>query len=195
MAAAKKSSISLEKIAGELSELAEDLSRNKIRVGSSLVDIDPPTFFKTKQKIKDGRVYFTLSFQAPIANTDDISDGTTQKEVNKTASAGTAAKPRPETGKHPEGKKLKKQITRQWKNIIKNFNENIAPTKAEAKKLLAACEDYNLYADRQWSKDWQSCCQIVQNTIDAALAGNFPKAQQLATEVNRLTKVCHKKYK
>ena len=195
MCAAKKSSVSLKVIASELSKLAEDLNQGRLRVGSNLVDIDPPTFFKTKQKLKDGRVYFTLSFQAPISNNETISDFTPQKEM-PTPTASTPPLPKKNgIAQPPEGKKLKKEITRQWKNIVKNFNDNIAPTATESKRILTACEDYNLYTDHQWHQDWQTCCRVVQDTINAAIDGNFNKAMELATEVNRLTKVCHKKYK
>ncbi|MDH5524745.1 MAG: hypothetical protein OEY01_12230 [Desulfobulbaceae bacterium] len=197
MCPTKKSSIAIKKIADQLSDLAKDLDQGKLRIASSLIDIGPPVFFKTKQKIKDGRAYFTLSFQAPVIDADQTLDEIPPATKAAAAKAASSMPPQAKStdDKPPEAAKLKKDIARQLKGMVKSFNDNIAPTPIEAKKLLKACDDYNLFADRQWRDDWQACCLVVQRCVKAALAGDFANALELADEINRLTKVCHKKYK
>lgn len=201
MAAKKNVSITLRQLAKELAALAADLEQGKMRIGSSLVDITAPNFFKTKQKVKDDKAYFTLSFQAPLADAP-IEQHTASAEKKNAPPLDT--KPPKKTGsslhakqegRAPGGKKIKKEITRQWKNIARGFASQTAPTAAEAKALLKACEDYNLYTESHWSEDWHACVLVVKESLNAAISGDFAKAESLGEEVNRLTKECHRKYK
>ena len=197
MNSGKKSGYNLANISRELSALASDLAQGKLRIGSRLIAVGEPLFFKTKQKIAGDKAYFTLSFQVPLplpaleedaweeASPDPLQEGL-KKQENK--DAGHRERP-------PGGKKTKKEISALWKAISKEIEGGKAPEPSGEKKLLAACEEYNLFTERAWRAEWLACMDALRNALLAARNGDFNKAGQLVEEVNRLTRSCHKKYK
>ncbi|MGV1099195.1 hypothetical protein ACUUL3_07250 [Thiovibrio sp. JS02] len=197
MSSEKKTGYNLATISLELTALARDLAQGKLRVGSRRIDVCEPLFFKTKQKVSGEKAYFTLSFQVPLAQGET---GDCQEEKSfpidskgpgsKPSAAGSEFQDRP-----PEAKKIKKQITALWKAIGKSIDGEKAPPAAEEKKILAFCEDYNLFAESAWQAEWRNCVEILRKSLLAAKDGDFTRARELADEVNQLTKSCHKKYK
>ncbi len=194
----KKQSIRLNSVANELRSLAEDLTNGRLRVGSNTIDVGEPIFFKTKQKVKGEKAYYTLSFQVPVL-ADEVAENEAAVPEEKAEKPSPKKKTPASTGKKsespPNGKKIKKDITRLWKSMSRVLEQGNLPTPEDGKKILTLCEDYNLYAAKEWSDDWQQCVAVVKNAYQAAESGETEKAQELIAEVNRLTKICHKKYK
>lgn len=192
-----KSQVKLNQLSEELSALAKDLANGQLRIGSSLIHVGEPFFLKTKQKVKDNKAYFTLSFQVPL--TENIEEKPTPfQEKPKTSpneKKTPSTKPVPRKEGAPGGKKLKKEIGRLWKSIAKNIGTGQTPSQTDTKSLIKKCEDYNMYAEHPWQDDWNACFKAVEQCAKAATNGDFDTAKTLVAEVNRLTKVCHKKYK
>lgn len=193
------SQLSLDTIAKELAALAYDLANGKLRIGSSLISIGNPLFFKSKQKMKDGKAYFTLSFQVPLQDENENptftnSAGTEAKKVIK-QEQGRSHTAEFTTGGAPEGKKLKKEIGKLWKSITKHIEQDQPPPRTEAEKLLRKCEDYNVFTDPPWQAEWTSCCEDVKKCLTAASQGDMATAKELVNTVNIATRSCHKKYK
>ena len=188
----------LEDIAADLTALAKDLAQGKLRVGSRLVAIGNPLFVKTKQKISGDTAYCTLSFQVPLM------DSSSNKEAELTSSHKHAPGGKTGTkygqelrlqGRPPEGRKIKKEITSIWKTVVKKLEQGEIPTPAEEKSLIAAFESYTVYSEPAWHEDWLSCFTTLREALSSARKGDMPKAMEYATEVNAITKSCHKKYK
>lgn len=188
----------LENIAADLTALAEDLAMGKLRVGNRLVAIGNPEFIKTKQKISDDTAYFTLSFQAPLLDSDRGATLTIldhEKPARRTGDVGKHDKELRLKGRPPEGKKTKKEIARLWKDVCKKLEQGHSPAPAEEKALVSAFEGYTVFSEPAWQDDWLACLTILQATLACARKGDIPKALEYAAEVNRLTQTCHQKHK
>ncbi|MBU4033371.1 MAG: hypothetical protein KKG34_01110 [Proteobacteria bacterium] len=186
----------LENIASDLTALAADLAQGKLRVGNRLISIGNPLFLKTKQKITGDTAYFTLSFQVPLQDPENESiliPG--QKHPQEKKGDEKHDKQLRLQGRPPEGKKIKKEITSLWKTVCKKLEQGQAPTPAEEKALLAAFENYTVFSDSAWHKDWLACFAILQEALACARRGEIRKALGHAEEVNSLTKTCHKNHK
>ncbi|MBU2539487.1 MAG: hypothetical protein KKH22_13715 [Proteobacteria bacterium] len=186
----------LENIAADLTALAADLAQGKLRVGNRLISIGNPLFLKTKQKITGDTAYFTLSFQVPLQDSEDESILISDQKLPQEKKGGEKHEKQMRLqGRPPEGKKIKKEITSLWKTVCKKLEQGQAPTPAEEKALLAAFENYTVFSDSSWHKDWLACFAILQETLACAGRGEIRKALGYAEEVNALTKTCHKKHK
>jgi hypothetical protein len=93
------------------------------------------------------------------------------------------------------GKKLKKDISRLWKDVVKQVSEESVLSIGLAPELRKKCEDYNLSAHSQWFDGWRKCADKVKACIAAAENGDFAAAREKISEVNHLTKECHRLYK
>ncbi|HCC53617.1 MAG TPA: hypothetical protein DEQ20_01625 [Desulfobulbaceae bacterium] len=98
-------------------------------------------------------------------------------------------------GHAPDGKKIKKEISRLWKSIYEKLEQGQVPSPAEEKSLINAFDSYTIFAEPTWHEEWRTCLTTLQQALACASKGDMPKAQEYAAEVNRLTKTCHKKYK
>lgn len=188
---------SLENIAATLKELADNLERGKLLIGSRLVSVGTPFSLKTKQKISGNTAYFDLSFRVPIQDLNHekaLTDGQQKKSQDKKRDGGHEKELRLK-GRHPEGKKIKKDISRLWKSIYKKLEQGQFPTPAEKKSLFSAFEDYTLFSEPAWKEEWLACFAILQKALDCASAGDIPNALEYAAKVNSLTKACHNKHK
>lgn len=186
----------LEDIAADLTALARDLAQGKLRVGSRLIAIGNPLFIKTKQKITGDTAYCTLSFQVPLLDSDKDSMPTDdQKYSHGKIRDDKHDKGLRLQGRPPEGKKIKKEITSLWKNIFKKLEQGQTPTPAEEKAIVFAFEKYTAFTEPTWHEDWLACFTILREALTCARNGDIPKALKHATEVNDLTKACHKKHK
>lgn len=196
MVSKKTSTPLLKTIAGELETLANDLKQQQITLGSSCVDVGDPLFFKTKQKLKNGKVYYTLSFQVPLVGDHEKKGQEDEQEPDSPPSQKKLSKiPHRMEGQHPSGKALKKEISRLWKDFGKHLAEGSAPPESLAKNLIKKCNDYCQFTDHAWHDKWLDCVNILKEAVDSAISGNFEKAQALHDEVNRSTKSCHKAFK
>jgi len=201
MSSSKTSENILENISADLASLAKALAKGKLPIGGRLVSIAEPNFFKTKQKITGNKAYFTLSFQAPlISGNHEFSSEEEQESFPKTPSPIlTKTDPEPgdskRRGRPPEAKKIKKKITGSWKNIFRDIESDRTPAQEDSKKIISACEEYKLFAEKSWQDDWLLCVETLRDSLSAAENGDFDAARKLAAEVNLLTKSCHKKYK
>jgi len=186
----------LENIAADLTALANDLARGKLRVGNRLVAIGNPEFIKTKQKITGDTAYYTLSFQVPLLNSDEDTKLTDEPQYTPRKSFGD----KHDTGlrlqgRPPEGKKIKKEITSLWKTVFRKLEQGETPTPAEEKSLVSAFESYTVFTESTWQKDWLACFTVLREALSYARMGDTPKALEYAAKVNALTKACHKSYK
>ena len=196
----RKSKLTLDTIAKELAAVAYDLANDQIRIGSSLISIGDPLFIKSKQKVKDDKAYFTLSFQVPL---QDEKVKSSSEEVSKAESHANSKKQGAVKSKQsefkasgaPEAKKLKKEIGRVWKSVASKIEQDQLPLQAEAEKLLKKCEDYNVFVDPSWQAQWASCCKDVKKCLDVASKGEIAIAKNLVDAINSATRACHKKYK
>ena len=186
----------LENIAADLMALATDLAQGKLRVGSRLVAIGNPLFIKTKQKITGDTAYCTLSFQVPLLDSEEKTLLTDDQKYPPRKSFGDKHdKGLRLQGRPPEGKKIKKEIISLWKNVFRKLEQGETPTPTEEKALVSAFENYTIFSEPAWQKDWLACFTILREALASARKGNMPKALERAAEVNALTKICHKKYK
>jgi len=186
----------LENIAADLTALASDLARGKLRVGTRLVTIGNPEFIKTKQKITGNTAYYTLSFQVPLLNSDEEPMLTDEPKYTPRKSFGDKHdKGLRLQGRPPEGKKIKKEITSLWKTVFKKLEQGEAPTPAEEKSLVSAFESYTVFTEPAWQKDWLACFTVLREALSYARMGDMPKALEYAVKINALTKACHKSYK
>ena len=186
----------LENIAADLTALASDLARGKLRVGTRLVTIGNPEFIKTKQKITGNTAYYTLSFQVPLLNSDEEPMLTDEPKYTPRKSFGDKHdKGLRLQGRPPEGKKIKKEITSLWKTVFKKLEQGEAPTPAEEKSLVSAFESYTVFTEPAWQKDWLACFTVLREALSYARMGDMPKALEYAVKINALTKTCHKSYK
>ncbi|MFA7382127.1 MAG: hypothetical protein WC001_01615 [Desulfurivibrionaceae bacterium] len=188
----------LENIAAELTALAEDLALGKLRVGNRLVAIGHPEFMKTKQKIRDNTAYFTLSFQAPLRDSNRADNLTMLDHEKPARRKGGEDKHDMELrlkGRPPEGKKTKKEIARLWKDVCKMLEQGQPPAPAEEKALVSAFEGYTVFSEPAWHEEWLACLTILREALACARKGDMPRALEYAAEVNRLTQTCHQKHK
>ncbi|MFZ5774814.1 MAG: hypothetical protein ACOY3Z_04960 [Thermodesulfobacteriota bacterium] len=181
---------SLESIVEQLRALAIDLEQGRLRVGGSLIPVGDPILLKSKQKISEGKAYFTLSVQLPLRSSGE--DAPPPRAVRPEPGA---AAPGRRKGRPAEGKQLKKEIGMLWKSVSRSLAEANKPVARESRRLLAACEEYRLYAEPEWDADWQACCAALGKALDAAGRQDFDEALRLAEEVNQRTKQCHKLHK
>jgi len=196
MSAQHNNQNSLENIAADLTALANDLAQGKLRVGNRLVAIGNPLFIKTKQKVTGDTAYFTLSFQVPLRDSDKEAMLTAnQKHIPEKSREERQGKELRLQGRPPEGKKIKREITSLWKSVFKKLEQGQAPTFAEEKSLVSAFENYTAFTESAWHEDWLACFTILREALTYARNGDMPKALKYATEVNDLTKACHKKHK
>lgn len=196
MSAQHSNQNTLASIAADLSALAGDLTKGKLRVGSRLVAIGNPLFMKTKQKISGDTAYYTLSFQAPLLEEAQNSILIpSQKFTPEENAAKKNIKELRLQGRPPEGKKIKKEITRLWKIVIRKLEQGDAPTPAEEKALVSAFADYTVFSEPAWHDDWLTCYTVLLESLDCARRGDLPKALEHAEKVNLFTKNCHKQYK
>lgn len=197
MSAQHNNQNSLETIAADLTALANDLTQGKLRVGNRLVAIGNPLFVKTKQKVTGDTAYFTLSFQVPLRDSDreDLLTANNQKHIPGKPYQDRHDKELRLQGRPPEGKKIKKEITSLWKSVFKKLEQGQAPTPAEEKSLISAFENYTAFTEPAWHEDWLACFTILREALICARNGDMSKALGYATEVNDLTKTCHKKHK
>lgn len=186
----------LENIAADLTSLANDLAQGKLRVGSRMVTIGNPLFIKTKQKITGDTAYFTLSFQAPLLDSNREAKLTPDWKQTPIAPPDSGQdKELRLKGRPPEGKKTKKEISSLWKIVFKKLEQGQAPAPSEEKSLLAAFEDFTVFTEPAWQEEWLACFTILKQALDCARRGEMDKAQEYGAEVNALTKICHKKHK
>ncbi|MBI5558875.1 MAG: hypothetical protein HY885_14710 [Deltaproteobacteria bacterium] len=93
------------------------------------------------------------------------------------------------------GKKLKKEISRLWREVAGLISRDLVPARESCVQLLGMCEDYNLCAHSEWFDAWRQCGEQVKLCLLAAERGDFSAAREKISEVNHLTRECHKFYK
>ena len=139
--------------------------------------------FTLKKQLKKGVVSCEFLLKANVA--EQAEPQNEHAAVNETSQKFPAA----------GGKKVKKDISRLWKEVVKQVNAENVLSAETAAELRKKCEDYHLHAHSQWFDAWRSCADQVKACITAAASGDFGKARELITEVNHLTKECHRLYK
>lgn len=92
-------------------------------------------------------------------------------------------------------KKLKKEISRLWKDITKKMQSDILPDQQDCQNLLQKCEEYTVYADKKWFDRWQDCTKEIAVCLKAAQKSNFDLARQSMDIIQKDKKQCHEQFK
>lgn len=193
-----RSSTDLKSIAGELEALAAGLRRNRLQLGGGEVEIGEPLFLKTKQKLKDGKAYYTLSFKVPVLAAPERKAGPAEDNApfGRTSAGKNKLRHGSEPqGQHPEGKKLKKEIARLWKEFGKSLAEEKIPAEQLGNNLLKKCRDYRQFTEPSWHEQWLACTNLLEQSVVLAASGNLAAARSFLEQVDQRIKACHQKYK
>jgi len=189
-----KNQVQLNELAAQLRALADDLEQGKLRIGASLIDVEQPTFLKTKSELKGGSAYFALSVKMPAAGARAAAPRPRSATPHPTSPPPRRTQKSRSEGSG-EGKRIKKKIAFLWKSLCRQIDAEEQISTPDSDSLSRMCEEYNLFVEPEWRDDWDVCCKTVQECLLAATAGNHQQATALVAEVNRLIKQCHKLYK
>ena len=170
-------------IAVELTRLAAEIAGGALIINGQKLPLGDSFSFVMKKQLKKGVISCEFFLQTRVAE---------KAEPPAAASAGNEKMLKcPASG----GKQLKKDISRLWKEVVKQVSAESALSRQLAAELRAKCEDFTLCAHSQWFDAWRECADQVKACITAAEKGDFAAARQKISEVNHLTKECHRLYK
>ncbi|MFZ5760117.1 MAG: hypothetical protein ACOY32_10890 [Thermodesulfobacteriota bacterium] len=175
-------------VAAELVRLAEQINRGHVTVSGEAVPVGDSFSCRVKKQIKKGVFSCEIILHARATATAAMTDSTPVAQEL----------PRPIVPKKsapPGGKKLKKEISRLWKRVAAQVEKGTGPATADGADLLRACEEYTMYADKEWFDSWRHCHEEIRACLALAGRGDYPAAQVKMATVNRLTKECHSLYK
>jgi len=174
---------SAAEVALELTRLAAEIADGALIIGGEKLPVGDSFSFVMKKQLKKGMVSCEFLLQTRVAD---------QAESPPVPAAGNEKLQKfPATG----GKKLKKEISRLWKEVVKQVGAESVLSKELAAEMRQKCEDYNLSANSQWFDAWRECTDRVKACLAAAEKGDFAEAREKVSEVNHLTKECHRLYK
>ncbi len=172
-----------EQVCEELGSLVKEIADLQITVMGQKLSLADAFTFSIRKQLKKGVVSCEIFLQTTLASAKaEAFSGKEQRIVGKQF-------------KSSGGKKLKKDISRLWKDVVKTINEETVPSRESGAELLKKCEDYTLCTNNEWSDLWRDCILQVKLCLDAAEGGDFTAAREMVVEVNRLTKECHNLYK
>ncbi|MFZ5766820.1 MAG: hypothetical protein ACOY4H_14680 [Thermodesulfobacteriota bacterium] len=171
-------------VAAELVRLAEQINRGQVTVSGEAVPVGDSFSCCVKKQIKKGVFSCEIILHARAVVED------------ATPVAHELRRPiLPKKSTPPGGKKLKKEIGRLWKRVAAQVEKGTGPATADGVELLRACEEYTIYADKEWFDSWRRCHDEIRACLALAGRGDYPAAQVKVATVNRLTKECHSLYK
>lgn len=170
-------------IAEELTRLAAEIADGALIIGGEKLPVGDSFSLVMKKQLKKGMVSCEFFLQARVAE--------------KAPSPSVATADRNNQQKFPAsgGKKLKKDISRLWKEVEKQVDAESVLSRELAAELRRKCEDYHLCAHSRWFAAWRECADQVKACIAAAEKGDFAAAREKISAVNHLTKECHRLYK
>lgn len=170
-------------VAGELTRLAAEIADGALIISGEKLPVGDSFSFVMKKQLKKGMVSCEFLLQTKMMEKAESPSVATagNKNLQKFPAAG--------------GKKLKKDISRLWKDVVKQVSEESVLSRGVAAELRKKCEDYTLSAHSQWFDGWRECADQVKACIAAADKGDFAAARKKISEVNHLTKECHRLYK
>ncbi|MFZ5770709.1 MAG: GAK system XXXCH domain-containing protein [Thermodesulfobacteriota bacterium] len=177
-------------ISRQLSCLAAEIADGVLIINGEKLALGDCFSLAIKKQLKKGKVSCEFLLKARLAQTATPPLGAEQEP--KQAAAGRENVQRcPASG----GKTLKKEISRLWKEVVKQVHAESVPPRELAADLRAKCEDFTLYAHNQWFAAWRACVDQVKACVAAAEKGDFATAREKISEVNHLTNECHRLYK
>ncbi|MEW6288811.1 MAG: hypothetical protein AB1545_03030 [Thermodesulfobacteriota bacterium] len=170
-------------IALELTRLAAEIADGALIINGEKLPVGDSFSFVMKKQLKKGTLSCEFFLQARVAEQALFPPvpAASDKIMQKFPASG--------------GGKLKKDISRLWKEVVKQVGAEYVLSRELAAELRQKCEDYNLFAHSQWFDGWRECADRVKACIAAAEKGDFAAARQKISEVNHLTKECHRLYK
>lgn len=170
-------------IAGELTCLAAEIADGVLIISGEKLPVGDFFSFVMKKKLKKGMISCEFFLQT--------------KMMEKTRSPSVANTGDRNLQKFPAsgGKKLKKDISRLWKDVVKQVSEESVLSRELAIELRNKCDGYHPYAHSKWFDGWSECADKVKACLAAAEKGDFAEARKNISEVNHLTKQCHRLYK
>lgn len=92
-------------------------------------------------------------------------------------------------------KKIKKEISRLWKDISEKIKSDILPGPDECQELIEKCEEYTVYTDKKWFDRWQNCTKEISLCLKEAQNSHFDKARQSLNIIKKDKKQCHAQFK
>ncbi len=184
----------LQGVASELRRLADQIAVGQLTVGGVTLTLCNTVAVKVKQKLVRGEVKFDLSLTASLAD-----QGPAHSEQAASPSLRKAVPPeivKTTSGSRPYAlKKLKKDLSRQWKQISTAIGTAESPSPLLQQDFLQTCEEYGRSAADQWHPQWQESVATMKELLALAQEGNFQEASRLLALVNNQRKACHAKYK
>lgn len=173
-------------VAKDLVRLAEQINQGQVTVSGEAVPVGDSFSCCVKKQIKKG--VFSCEIILYARTTAAVGDSTpAATELRRSIM--------PKKSAPPGGKKLKKEIGRLWKRVAAQVEKGTAPATADGADLLRACEEYTIFADKEWFDSWRHCHEEIRACLALAGRGDYPAAQMKVATVNRLTKECHSLYK
>ena len=178
----KKSKIKLglrrEEAAQELSRIAGQLAEGVLKSGE--IEFSLPVKFRFDLEVKEKDDKFVLQV---------VLKGAVEKEEIKQKKQAVSR-----SGKRPyKAKKLKKALGGEWKEIKRCIRERSAPGDTSAIRSLVS--GYEKLAEPAWKEAWDECGRRLLVLVDRLERGEFDGAEDRASEIDRLIKSCHRKYK
>lgn len=171
-------------ISRQLSRLAAEIADGVLIINGEKLPVGDSFSLSIKKQLKKGKVSCEFLLKARVAE--------------KAASpVGPEAAGREKLERCPAagGKNLKKEISRLWKEMVKQVHAESVPPRELAAELRAKCEDFTLCAHNKWFAGWRTCVDQVKACVAAAEKGDFATAREKISEVNHLTNECHRLYK
>ncbi len=171
-------------VSEELQRLAAEIAAGSILVGGEKLPIGDSFSLVIKKQFKKGILSCEFSLHVPVGEFEEEQSSSQQMEEVK-----------PQRYPSAGGKKLKRDINRLWKELVKHVNEKSTVPDELGRELEMMIEDYNLNANPQWAASWHACADKVKFCIAAAKKGDFGSARDTIDEIVQQTRTCHKLYK
>lgn len=189
----EKSIFNIKSVSEELETLAKDIAAGRLRIDEHHISISDPIVFKSKKKLKKGKVHFELTFEASLTGETITEDRQTSVPRKTQPSLRRKTSPKKKAGSSK--KAVKKDITRLWKTFSAAIKGKRLPATSDVEILFNLMVEYTPSSDSPWHSDWLTCISDIKKCLSAAKAGNFGKAIERINRINLSKKHCHKLYK
>lgn len=180
----KNKCLSSVEVSEELQRLAAEIADGAIFIGGEKLPVGDSFSLVIKKQFKKGILSCEFSLHVPVGEFDEEQNSSQQMEAMQ-----------PQRYPSVGGKKLKKDINRLWKELVKIVNEKATVPADLGRELEKMVEDYNLHANPQWADSWHACVDKVKLCIAAAKRGDFVSAHDIIGEITQQTRDCHRLYK
>lgn len=181
----KGETLSSEEMKKYLSSLEAQISQGSIDLGGNSVETAGPYFFKSRARVKDGRLEYQISFKADLTGVENSKrpEDKRWKSVKKSSF----------NRKEAEG--IKKEMKALWKEIVPRIEAGESPGQEVSQQMLKLFADYEDWVEEDWKESWYNCKLKLERCLTAADNGADDEAGQLMAEIKGLISDCHNRYK